>query len=121
MGEPGRTIERIGFRRWYERQLIEGHAWLITCLLSLVAFAACLEGFPFRAAPAQLLTYAAVAFLAGVVGIYALLRYRDILARAEQLADHSTCPGCGLYGRYRVIGAPLLVRCSRCAHEWSLL
>ena len=26
--EPADSIGRLGFARWYERRLIEGHAWL---------------------------------------------------------------------------------------------
>ena len=31
--EPARSIGRLGFRKWYERRLIESHAWLVTALL----------------------------------------------------------------------------------------
>ena len=37
--EPARSIGKLGFRRWYERQLIESHAWLITCFLCALAIA----------------------------------------------------------------------------------
>ncbi|MGH8742527.1 MAG: hypothetical protein ACREUN_16515, partial [Burkholderiales bacterium] len=41
--EPARSIERMGFKRWYERQLLESHAWLVTCILSAFAICAALE------------------------------------------------------------------------------
>lgn len=28
--EPAESIVRLGFSRWYERQLIESHAYLVT-------------------------------------------------------------------------------------------
>ena len=43
-------IRKLGFRRWYERQLIEGHAYLVTCFLCVIMIAACAEVFSFRAA-----------------------------------------------------------------------
>ena len=41
-------IHKFGFRRWYERQLIESHAYLVTCFLSMILVAACIEIFSFR-------------------------------------------------------------------------
>ena len=41
-------IRKIGFRRWYERQLIESHLYLISGFMCLVTVLACLEGFSFR-------------------------------------------------------------------------
>ena len=42
------AIRRRGFRRWYERQLIEGHAYLVTGLLSLIMMAISIEMIDFR-------------------------------------------------------------------------
>ena len=42
--EPARTIARLGFRKWYERRLIEAHAWLVTALLCAIYVEAALEG-----------------------------------------------------------------------------
>ena len=38
-------IRRLGFRRWYERQLIESHLFLVSGLLCLIAVMASLEDF----------------------------------------------------------------------------
>jgi hypothetical protein len=37
-------IRKLGFRRWYERQLLESHACLVTCFLCTILLAVCLEG-----------------------------------------------------------------------------
>ena len=37
--EPARSIGKLGFRKWYERRLIEGHAWLISCFLCALGIA----------------------------------------------------------------------------------
>ena len=41
--EPARSIEKMGFKRWYERQLLESHAWLVSCILCALAVCAVLE------------------------------------------------------------------------------
>jgi len=38
--EPADSIRRLGFARWYERRLIEGHAWFISVFFCIVAIAA---------------------------------------------------------------------------------
>jgi hypothetical protein len=48
MTEPARSIGKLGFRKWYERRLIESHAWLITCFLCALGIAASLEGLSFK-------------------------------------------------------------------------
>ena len=45
--EPADSICRLGFARWYERRLIEGHAWFITgffCMIAIAAFATLQRG-----------------------------------------------------------------------------
>ena len=77
--EPARSIGRLGFRRWYERRLIEGHAWLISCFLCALGIAASLEGISFRRAESiPLLVFV---FLGGIVCWYALQRYLAIKER----------------------------------------
>ena len=38
--EPADSISRLGFARWYERQLIEGHAWFVSGFACMIAVAA---------------------------------------------------------------------------------
>ena len=33
---PADGIRKLGFRRWYERQLIESHAYFLTCFLCMI-------------------------------------------------------------------------------------
>lgn len=120
--EPAHSIGRLGFRRWYERQLIEGHAWLVSCFLCGLAIAVLLEDVSFRAAPANALVALGVVFVLGLVCWHSLGRYQRIMAQAEHLADHSTCERCQLYGRFQVLSErpPITVRCRSCSHEWRL-
>ena len=65
----GEEIGRRGFRRWYERQLIESHAYLVTAFLSLILLLAGFEALDaLRGSPVY---YAA---LIGVAAASALLR-----------------------------------------------
>ena len=41
--EPADSIRRVGFSRWYERRLIEGHAWFVSGFVCMIAIAACME------------------------------------------------------------------------------
>ena len=118
--EPARSIERLGFRRWYERQLIECHLWLVTCLLCALAALALIDGLDFRAEFFTSLLRGSMAFAAGLVSWITLMRYVSMLVRANRLAEHATCPGCGEYGRFAFVPGGRRVRCRACRHEWAL-
>jgi len=118
--EPADSIARLGFARWYERRLIEGHAWFVTVFVCLIAIAACMEELSFRGSPLRLLAYVAVVAAAAAIGIYGMRRYQKILSEAERLGEHATCGACGAYARFRMISASQ-VRCRKCAHEWRLI
>jgi len=134
---PAQGIEKLGFRRWYERQLIEGHLYFVTCFLSLIAFAACLEQIEWRGPLVQQLTMLALIVVAGVLCIMSLRRYNFLVVRAETLGAQSSCSRCNAYGVLKVIGAGrgdsvpgddpadadnpwIRVRCKKCGHEWRM-
>ena len=119
--EPASSIEKLGFKRWYERQLIESHAWLVSCILCALAIAATLELTGFRLASfADLFTLAFV-YVAGLVSWHSLKRYRALMAQAERLSEQSTCKTCRTYAAFSVIAEQprISVRCRKCAHEWT--
>ena len=131
-------IRKLGFRRWYERRLIEAHAYLVTGFLALILAVAFLELRGETAAGGERMTYllGAVASLAG--GFVAWLRYHRMLALVEWAGERATCPACGEYGRLRLLAAhphapagdrdsdlaaeiPLLhVACRACDNEWDI-
>lgn len=118
--EPADTIGRVGFRRWHERQLIEGHAWFVSAFLCLIAVFACMEELQVpKAWPLQLALLACIVG-AGAVGAYGLLRYMKLLTQALRLGEHATCRACGTYARFTMISATR-ARCSKCANEWRLI
>lgn len=118
--EPADSIGRLGFHRWTERRLIEAHAWLVTCLLCLVAVLALVEAMAFEGPLGQVLAYGALAFAAGLVGWYALARYLGMLTEVLRLGERARCPGCGAHGRFAFVSAHA-VRCRKCAREWRLI
>jgi len=122
--EPSDSIGRLGFRKWYERQLIEAHAWLITCVLCMIAVAAVAEELTFRQGAARGLAFFGAIVAVALVASYAWKRYLNVMTEAERLAERSVCPGCGAYGIFFVNRAPrgavMDVRCRRCSADWRI-
>jgi hypothetical protein len=135
-----RTVERIrklGFRRWYERTLIESHAHLVTCFLGMVLAMAGVETIGTRQGLAQLIYGAAVGGGGIALTIFGWRRYHRLLMLAEHLGAGATCRACGTYAIFRLLspaastdtgteGDPdeepvrLRVRCRECGHEWTI-
>jgi hypothetical protein len=124
------SLRRGGFRRWYERQLIEGHAWLVTAFLALIMMAIALETVEFGASLVEAIVLTLVALAGGWLVLFAWQRFRTLLVRAEALAVQAVCTECRSYGRFEVLqardsiesisGRSLRVRCRGCAHEWQM-
>jgi len=130
-------IRKDGFRDWYQRQLIECHAWLVSGFLGIIVFVAGIE----VGADAASRFAGAFLMLGGMaIAVYSWNRYRRLFATAERLGAQAVCPGCKTYGRFRVLlsspgslpegedaapenpggGSWLRVRCRKCAEEWTL-
>jgi hypothetical protein len=118
--EPADSIRRLGFARWYERRLIEGHAWFISAFACMVVVAACVEELAFRGSFARLLFYVVLIAGAALTGIYGMVRYHKILVEAERIGEQATCPSCGTYARFRLVSASQAC-CRKCSHEWRLI
>ena len=118
--EPADSIRRLGFARWYERRLIEGHAWFVSGFICMIAIAACFEELSFSGSAGRLFLYTSVVAAATAIAIYGLNRYQKILVEAEQLGERATCGACGAYARFTLISASQ-VRCRKCSHEWRLI
>jgi hypothetical protein len=131
------SIRKRGFRKWYERQLIEGHLYLVTCFLCMILVAACAEQLNFRAPGAVAMI--ALVIGGGVLGLFSWQRYKAIMGVAEGYGDHSTCAQCGAYAKFEVldwgdpppvapsgttsaaaIGPWMKVRCRKCGNLWTL-
>ena len=119
--EPARSISRLGFRKWYERRLIESHAWLVTAFLCAIVIAASLEGMTFRENFAVALGPVGVAFFAGLIAWHGIRRFLELLTEAEHFGSQSTCQSCRKYAAFDVLteSPRMSVRCRKCAHQWT--
>ena len=133
---PAERIAKVGFRRWYERELIESHLYLVTCVLSLMLIAACLEQIDWRGPPGEFVFTLGGLILGAALCIEALRRYNFLLARAQHFGEQSSCARCSTYGVLKVIGAAVIesersllgapdntwirVQCKKCGHEWRI-
>ena len=134
------SLDRIrthGFRRWYERQLIECHAWLVSWFLGVIVLVSGLE-----VAGTATTRLAGVLLLLGgsAVTLYSWKRYHLLLEVAERLGEQAVCPGCQAYGKFKVEssgpaplpdgGDPALenhgggvwlhAKCRKCGDEWMI-
>jgi len=135
------TIRRIGFKRWYERQLLEGHGWLLTVFLALIAVASCIEAVSFKDGVPQAILMSAFAAGGVVLCIHGWRRYLFTMTRAEALGEQSHCPSCRAYGTFQIEtsgmqrqrvagdaearyqplgGAWMRVRCRKCNRDWTI-
>lgn len=135
------SLDRIrthGFRRWYERQLIECHAWLISWFLGVIVLVSGLEVAGSDAASRLV----GVALILGglAVTLYSWQRYRLLLEIAERLGEQAICPRCKTYARFSVQssgpsplpdggdpaledhggGVWLRACCRQCGDQWTL-
>ncbi|MBI5274928.1 MAG: hypothetical protein HY854_00565 [Burkholderiales bacterium] len=120
---PAEDIQRVGFRKWYERQLLASHAHMALGFLAAIAVTGSIEAFRSEGADTRL--FALFVVLCTAIGAWALKRYSFLLGRAENLANQASCPACGEYGRFRVVAASasadgLDVRCRRCTRGWVI-
>jgi phage FluMu protein Com len=128
-------IQKYGFRRWYERQLIESHAYLALGFIALIMMLAGVEVMGDMKSSTGYLSILLMAALGGVLMLVAWRRFNALLARAEQFAEAATCPSCKTWGKFRVLGQEattnddppeagrprwLRVRCAKCGNEWRL-
>ena len=128
--ELAESLRVKGFRRWYERQLIESHAWLVTGFLSLIMTAVAYESIAVRESLAGLLALLAIGGGGVALCVYAWLRFNRQLFLAEHVAGQATCATCRSYGKLAFVsltadahaptGGLLHVRCRSCGHEWSI-
>jgi predicted RNA-binding Zn-ribbon protein involved in translation (DUF1610 family) len=123
-GRLAESVERIGFRKWYERQLLSSHAHMVLCFLSVIALIGSMEAMRTASGDFQAVNVVSILLCAGI-GIWAMRRYLFLLMRAEQTANQASCPDCGDYGRFRVVAQrrrelQLDVQCRKCSRGWVI-
>jgi len=118
-------IRKHGFRKWYERELMQSHAHLALTFVCMVGvFAAFEAATTFRSWGDQLADLGGGLLCLGT-GLWALRRYLFLLAHAEATADQAECSQCQTYGRLELVqsdasGDEVQVRCRKCGHGWHI-
>lgn len=117
-------VGRVGFRKWYERELLSSHAHMILCLLAVVGLIGAMEAFR-GGTLAEKVTDVVIIVVCAAVGLWSLRRYLFLLLRAEEVANQANCPACGEYGRFTVVRDDRAenqteVCCRKCSHQWLI-
>ena len=118
-------IRKHGFRKWYERRLLQSHAHLALCFMAVLGLFAAFEALTrFRDWVDQAIDIAAIG-LCALIGLWALRRYLFLLSSAEVVANQADCAQCQAYGRLEVVeadpsGHQLRVKCRGCGHRWEM-
>ena len=118
------SVKRIGFRKWYERELLSGHAHMVLAFLSAIGLVASVEAH--HTAQGNIHGDSLLfVLLCAAIGLWALRRYIFLFMRAERTAKQANCPDCGEYGRFRVVcersrERELGVQCQKCEREWTI-
>jgi hypothetical protein len=120
------TIRRIGFRKWYERELLHSHANLVLLLLATIGLLASFEVYDRTAPLLDQLQILGTAVASALIGLFGLRRYLYLLNHAEFVADQAICRHCDTYGRFELLEERndpprLQVRCRGCAHAWEIV
>lgn len=117
-------IRNVGFRKWYERELLSSHAHMLLAFLCVIALMASMEAFR-DGSPGERLLDVMLCIISAVTGLWALRRYLFLLMHAEEVANQANCPVCGTYGRLTLVhedqrNGAVLVHCKKCGHEWTM-
>ncbi|HEX6361975.1 MAG TPA: hypothetical protein VFZ93_03405 [Albitalea sp.] len=119
------AIRRLGFRKWYERELLQSHLHLVLLLLATLGMVGAAEALTQRAEAGTQLVMLACAAVSAVIGVWALRRYLFLLNHAEFVADQAVCAQCESYGKWDVTGeepeqARMGVCCRKCGNRWEI-
>lgn len=112
----------LGFRRWYERQLIESHVWFVTCFVALIIVAAGFELLDLQAGVRDFVFDGALIAGGLLLGWHSWRRYVRMMLVAEAIGRQASCGACQHYG-FRCLGLErgrMRARCPKCGNQWLL-
>ena len=118
-------IRKHGFRKWYERELLQSHAHLLLTFFCTIGLFAAFEALGrFRSVTDQFTDIVAI-LVCAAIGIWALRRYLFLLMHAEATAHQADCPACKAYGRFKLASEEakeggVQVCCNKCQHRWTI-
>jgi predicted Zn finger-like uncharacterized protein len=118
-------IRKHGFRKWYERELLQSHAHLVLTFMCTIGIFAAFEAASKFQSWTDRLTDVFAILLCCATGVWALRRYLFLLTHAEAVAHQADCPACDTYARFKIVhahteGSVVSVRCKQCEHEWTI-
>jgi hypothetical protein len=129
------SVARLGFRKWYERELIKSHLALVTCFLCGILVAALVETLELGRGAWKPVSWAMI-LAAVILGWMSWRSYITGLGRAERYGERSSCPACSSYGLFQVLESgidpgrdaaarrpPLSwmkVQCRKCGAGWQM-
>jgi predicted Zn finger-like uncharacterized protein len=133
MGNPQRNylnhgladgVRKVGFRKWYERELLSSHAHMVLALLATIALLGSFEAFRGGTTAEKLMDVLFI-ITSGAIALWALRRYLFLLMHAEVIANQANCPSCQEYGRFEVMeedrrNQRMQVRCRKCTGLWQI-
>lgn len=114
-----------GFRKWYERELLQSHAHLLLLFLCSIGLMGSFAAFDAHAPLLDRSIDVLAIVLMVAVSLWSLRRYLYLLLHAEQVARQAVCAECKTYGRLRFVriasdNDDVIVRCRKCDHEWTI-
>ncbi len=120
-----RGIRTLGFRKWYERELLQSHGHLLLTLLCTLGLLGAVEAAMSFTGWQDRLIDAVAALASAAIGLWSLRRYLYLLSHAEFVANQADCPQCGTYARFTLVGEPAEGRpapvcCRQCQHRWAI-
>lgn len=118
-------IRRHGFRKWYERELLQSHAHMALTLICAIGLLAGFETLTRAETWGDRASSLGTIALCFAVGLWSLRRYLFLLSHAEAVAHQADCPQCKAYGRLELVqsnatGEEVTVRCRACSHHWHI-
>lgn len=118
-------MRKHGFRKWYERELIQSHLHLVLAFLCLIGVFAAMEAYSGNDHLDERLFDILSVLLCTGVGVWSLRRYLYLLSHAEGTANQAVCPQCQAYGRFAMVSEDreqrcVTVRCRACGRHWRI-
>jgi Zn ribbon nucleic-acid-binding protein len=118
-------IRKHGFRKWYERELLQSHAHLVLAILCMIGIFAGVEALRGTRDWTEQAVDIVSILACAAIGVWALRRYLYFLKHAEATAHQADCPHCKAYGRFTLEAedgreGTLRVCCRKCSHHWTI-
>ena len=128
----------MGFRRWYERHLIDGHVALVTCILCMILVAACIDELTSTAPFQTVAAMVAARLISGHGAFRSILRCQRMLTEAWRDGECATRKKCSTHGRLTVLESGAVsvaarnaralptteawmnVACKKCGNTWRM-